>query len=66
MCGQAYAPGGPMKNTLIVHRRTAAEVIQRVLEGWAREDPQKRDAIERAQLRSAGVLDAIERKGIGR
>jgi hypothetical protein len=63
VCGPAYAPGGPMKNTLIVDRRTAAEAIQWVLERWVREDA---DAIERARLKSAGVLDAVERKGIGR
>jgi hypothetical protein len=55
-----------MKNTRIVGRQTAAGAIQRVLERWAREDAEKRDAIERARLTSAGVLDAIERKGTGR
>jgi hypothetical protein len=55
-----------MKNTLIVDRRTAAEAIQWVLERWARQDAEQRDAIERARLKSAGVLDAIERKGIER
>jgi hypothetical protein len=28
VCGQAYAPDGPKKNTLIVDRRTAAEAIK--------------------------------------
>ena len=54
-----------MKNTLIVDTRTAAEAIQWVLERWAR-GCREAGRHQRARLKSAGVLDAIERKGIGR
>jgi hypothetical protein len=55
-----------MAHVLTVDRQTPAEALQWVLQRWAREDAEERDAIERERLRASGALGAVERKGIER